>query len=212
MRGYPLSVIIVRQIRKKRRYGYSIREISSQFNVPVATVWNYVQNIKLAPKYARVLAKKTGGSAKRTQIRWWLAKQEASELLRLNRESCIIVAMLYWGEGNKKCMEFINSDGKMVAIYLQILRRVFHVPEERLAFTLRIFTGMSRSKSLVYWTKITKASSARFKVCYNDGGSHSRTQYGLCRITVKKGSYEHKIIMSLIDLLSGQLLLNQVKV
>lgn len=70
----------------------------------------------------------------------------------------IAVAMFYWGEGNKKICEFINSDGKMIKLYLTVLRKLFNIPEKNIKPTMRIFSGMNRTKCLNYWSHITKIS------------------------------------------------------
>ena len=116
-----------------------------------------------------------------------------------NRELSIVVAMLYWGEGSKKVCEFINSDGNMIQIYLRVIREILGVSEDRIRPTLRIFTGMSENKILNYWANVTRVPKSRFLVRLNDGGTKGNTQYGLCRITVRKGHYFLKLFHALID-------------
>ena len=108
------------------------------------------------------------------------------------------MAALYWGEGSKKRCELINSDGKIIQLYLLALREVLNISDNDINPTLRIFSGMSRSACIRYWSKITKILSYRFAIRFNDGGTRGRTQYGMCRIGVKKGGNALKIIQSLI--------------
>jgi len=108
--------------------------------------------------------------------------------------------MLYWGEGHKKrACEFTNSDGSMIKFYLNILRKVFEVPEELIKPTIRIFTGMDRLESLAYWSSITGIPEEYFTVRFNDGGTRGKTKYGMCRLTVRKSSQLLKVIHALID-------------
>ena len=115
------------------------------------------------------------------------------------RELAIAVAMLYWAEGSKRACEFINSDGKMIQTYLFVLRNVLNVPEAFLHPTMRIFSGMNEKKCVSYWSRITKISKRNFTIRLNDGGKRGRTEYGMCRITVRKGQSFLKTINAIRD-------------
>ena len=115
------------------------------------------------------------------------------------REYVVAIAMLYWSEGSKKVCEFINSDGKMISVYLTILRKVFNIKEECIKSTMRIFSGMNQKECLNYWSKVTNISKNKFLIRFNDGGTKCKTKYGMCRITIKKGNYVLKLFHSLIE-------------
>ena len=114
--------------------------------------------------------------------------------------------MLYWAEGCKKACEFINSDGRMVDLYVKIMVKIFNIPKERITPTIRIFSGMDKTECLNYWSKITRLPKERFFVRIDDGGTKSRTKYGMCRISIKKGSNTLKLILSLIQQFYDQLI------
>lgn len=161
---------------------------------------SYSRRYSFLSEYAHMLKAKRGGSAKRFADAKKKAQERARELLQgADREKVVALAMLYWGEGHKKSCEFINSDGSMIRIYLGILRNVFEVPEHAIKPTMRIFTGMDRVECLSYWSRITGIPKDNFTVRFNDGGTRGRTKYGLCRITVRKGSQNLKIILAIID-------------
>lgn len=190
----------IKELKRLRRKGYSINELVAELSIPKTTVWYHIQGIKILPKYILILKSKRGGSTKRTKINWEKARERAHQLLKSpHRELAIVMAMLYWGEGSKRRCEFINSDGKIIQSYLLVLRKVLSVPEKDIKPTLRIFSGMNRAECLSYWFKITKIPPHKFIIRLNDGGTKGRTKYGMCRITVKKGSNVLKLIQSLID-------------
>lgn len=194
------SIEKIKELKKLRKKGYSINELVIKLSIPKTTIWHHIHNIPVPSKYVSILRSKRGGSSKRKQRNWEEAQKFAQELLRgPQRELAIIVAMLYWGEGSKKKCEFINSDGRMIKSYLGILRKAFNIPEESIKPILRIFSGMDRKECLNYWSGITGLPKQRFLIRFNDGGTKGRTRYGMCRITIKKGSNILKLIHSLIE-------------
>lgn len=198
----------IRELKKLRKQGYSINELVTKLAIPKTTVWHHVHNVDVLPKYILILKSKRGGSTKRTQQNWEIARKHAEELLKNNKNKkfLIALAMLYWSEGSKKVCEFINTDGKIIHLYLEILRKVLNIPEKSIKPTLRIFTGMKRTTCLNHWSQITKIPKRNFLVRLNDGGTKGNTKYGMCRITVRKGSNTLKLIHSLIEKISGELI------
>lgn len=190
----------IKELKKLRKKGFSMPELVAKLSIPKTTIWHHIHDIKLSPKYAQILKAKYGGSKKRTQKNWEIARKLAQKLLCGDtRDYSIALAMLYWGEGSKKVCEFINSDGRIIETYLFILRTILKVPEESIKPTMRIFFGMDRRGCLNYWSHVTKIPKRKFLIRFNDGGTRGKTKYGMCRITVKKGANTLKIMHSLID-------------
>lgn len=190
----------IKELKRLRKKGYSINELVIKLSVPKTTVWYHIHSTKILPKYLPILNAKRGGSAKLKQKNWERARVKAQELLKSpNKIFLIAIAMLYWGEGSKKVCEFINSDGKMIKLYLAVLRKAFNIPEKDIKPTMRIFTGMDKKECLNYWSRITKISKDKFLIRFNDGGKRGKTKYGMCRITIKKGSNILKLMHSLKD-------------
>lgn len=187
-------------LKKLRKSGHSINELVRLLSIPKTTVWHHVHDIKLAPEQRKRIHAKQGGSASRKARNIETAHAHAQNLLGgLSRELVVAAAMLYWAEGSKGVCEFINSDGKMLQMYLKTLREILKVPEEQIKPTMRIFTGMDEKASLDYWSRVTSIPKNKFLVRLNDGGTRSRTQYGLCRITVLRGQYFLKLFNALIE-------------
>lgn len=194
-------------LKRLRRRGMSIGELVTLSGIPKTTVWHHVHAIRIPERYLRILKAKQGGSAKRSQKHWEKARIQAQELLTSNsRESALILAMLYWAEGHKRSCEFTNSDGAMVRIYVEILRKVFGIPAQKIKPTLRIVSGMDRKACLAYWSQMTGISKHKFVIRLNDGGNSGKTRYGMCRITAQKGGDALKLIMSLINQFSREFL------
>ncbi|MBI4709014.1 MAG: hypothetical protein HY764_02300 [Candidatus Portnoybacteria bacterium] len=191
----------IQELKELRMKGYSINELVKRLSIPKTTVWHHVHNVKVPPKYVFILKAKRGGSKQRSQRNWEEAKGRALILLNNSghRDLVIALAMLYWGEGNKKACEFINSDGRMIKFYLFVLRKIFCVDENAIKATMRIFSGMDERECLNYWSGITGIPCAKFIIRFNDGGTSGKTRYGMCRITVRKGSKILKLIHSLRD-------------
>lgn len=184
-----------------RKKGRSIHDLMKLFSLPKTTIWYHIHKVKLTKSQKDLLRSQQGGGEKQKELRWMQAREQARKLLAGgNRELSIILAMLYWVEGHKKfSCSFTNSDGRMIAVYLFILRRVFLIQEESILPVVRIFSGMDRNKCLHYWSDITRVAKEDIIIRLNDGGSRGRTPYGICRIVLKKGNQTLKLIHSLID-------------
>lgn len=194
------SLAKIKKLKELRKKGYSINELVRKLSIPKTTVWHHIHNIILTPKYLALLKSKIGGSHQRKEKNWATARKVAKEILKsANREYVIAFTMLYWAEGSKNSCDFVNSDGRMINLCINILVKVFNVSKDRLTPTIRIFSGMDEKKCLNYWSKITGLPKSRFFVRINDGGAKSRTKYGMCRIMIKKGSNTLKLINSLIE-------------
>lgn len=195
------SIKKIKELKRLRCRGYSITELTARLSIPKTTVWHHIQGVKVLPKYVSILeSKKRSGSTRLKEANLKKAQTYAYELLRgQHREFAIAIAMLYWGEGSKKRCEFVNSDGRIIQLYLLALRKAFNIPEEYIRPTMRIFSGMNRSKCLNYWSRITKIPSRKFIIRLNDGGTRGRTEYGMCRIIISRGGNLLKLIKSLID-------------
>ncbi|MBU3918805.1 hypothetical protein KKC63_02780 [Patescibacteria group bacterium] len=201
------SIEKIEELKRLRRKGLSINELVVGLSIPKTTVWHYIRDVKVPPKYVAILRARQGGSAERKQKNLERARKRAQELLQgPNRDLSIVIAMLYWAEGSKKGCRFINSDGRMIKSYLTILRNVFDIPEEFIKPTMRIYSGMDRKECLNYWSRITKISKHKFIIRFNDGGTRGRTRYGMCRIRIKKGGDISKLIDSLIEQVSQEII------
>jgi len=200
----------IKKLKELRRKGCSINEIVRDLSIPKTTVWHHIQKVKVDPKYVSLLKSKiSSGSRCRKEKNLKIAEELAKKMLNSpDREYLIIFTMLYWAEGCKKAFNFVNSDGRMVYLFVKILVKVFGIPKERITPTMRIFSQMDKKECLDYWSKITGLPKERFFVRIDDGGKESTTKYGMCRITVKKGSDTLKLVLSLVQQFYDQIIKN----
>jgi len=190
----------IKKLKELRRKGYSINELMSELSMPKTTVWHHIQKVTVYPEYVPILRAKIGGSRKRREKNLKIAEELAEKMINSpDREYLIVLTMLYWAEGCKKACEFINSDGRMVDLYVKIIVKIFGIPKERITPTIRIISSMDKKECLDYWAKITGLPKERFFVRINDGNKTSSTKHGMCRISIKKGSNTLKLILSLVQ-------------
>ncbi len=190
----------IRELKSLRQNGYSINEIVSRLHIPKTTVWHHIKKVDVSSKYLPLLKSKRGGSKIRKESRLIEARNLSVDLLNSkDRELVLMFAMLYWAEGAKKRFQFINSDGRMIILWLSVLRRVLRVSDKNIVPVMRIYTGMNQRKSLNYWSKITGFPKSKFIVRLNDGGTSGRTKYGMCRIEVKKSGNLLKLVLAVIN-------------
>jgi len=182
-----------------RKRGMSILDLVKEFSIPKTTIWHHIHTIKLNKSQIKLIKSKQGGSKKRSESQWRDAKTEAEELLKsVDKSFYILFASLYWAEGNKKGFVFTNTDGKMIKLFVLILKKYFHIQREDIKITIRIFSNLNEKKCVQYWSKILDFPKNEMRIYMNDGGTRGKAEYGICRITVKNGGYLNKLIASLI--------------
>ncbi len=192
---------IINEIKRLRSEGKSIEEIMLLLSLAKTTVWHHVKGIPLSTEQKQALKSSKGGGHRRKINRIKMAQDYAKKLLSgPDRESVIMVAMLYWAEGHKNngC-QFTNTDDRMIALYVGILRRCLGVQNDQLRVEVRVFTGMNIYATIIHWMAVARLPASQVRVFYNDGGTNSRKQYGICRIRVIKSQYLLHCMAALVD-------------
>lgn len=190
----------IEQLKKLRREGHSIEELVKMLLIPKSTVWHHIHSIKLRKKYILKLKANQGGSKLKKERDLIRAKDEARILLDSTHKYLVsLLAMLYWAEGdNKNAFSFVNTNTEMISMFIRILEKCFNINKNQLLITVRYFTGMNRGKCLRHWSKVTKIPKKQINMYYNDGGNRGRSEFGMCRVAVRKSGYLFKIVRSLI--------------
>jgi hypothetical protein len=202
VRVHPPQVI--QRTKKLRKEGNSVNEIVRLVGIPKTTVWHYIHNIQIAPDLKKKLISNQGGSRARKKLSLAKAQEHATMLLSGEwANDASMLAMLYWAEGNKDELTFTNTDEKMIRLFIDLLKKCLSVAPERVVIAIRYFTGMNRRNCFQFWSKCTGVPKQRVRMYYNDGGSVGRTPYGICRVLVKKGAQEFKVIQALIRQIAG---------
>ena len=207
--AYPIK--IRDRANKLRKKGYSIKEISEILKIAKSTSSYWVSTIKLNKKaQARLKKRNILGQYKSIEIarkkrqkrKAYFNRVALSSLNNINLNKSLyklLCSFLFWTEGGKSTdsyVFFINSDQKMVAMFLKLLRSSFRVDEKKLRAMVQIHEYHNEKQILDYWSKITKIPLAQFSKSYKKPhtGKRIRENYsGSIRIRY----YDYKIALEL---------------
>jgi len=190
----------ISKIKKLRRMGWSLPEIKNKIGVGYGTVYRYIKDAPILLEYRKEWLGKRGGSTKRKRILEEKAKKEAKQtIISLSKkEKIIFVSALYWGEGNKKDFNLINSDPDLVKIFVKGLRDLFDISSDRLKISIRIYEDLDEKKCLNFWSKITEVPTEKFvSVNVLKGKKKGKLNYGMCRVRVEKAGNMLKYMLAI---------------
>jgi hypothetical protein len=107
---------------------------------------------------------------------------------------------LFLGEGTKKNkfnVTFVNSDPRILQLFLKFLREICGVEERKIKAALNIFSDVNNKEAIDFWNKITKISVDRFNkttIRKSKGGTYKKkSPYGT--LTVYVANVKLKAIM-----------------
>jgi hypothetical protein len=194
------------KLRQLRRNGSSIEDIVRRLSIPKTTVWHHIQGIELSDEHRARLRANQGGSKLKKQRDLAKARAEARDIYKgPTGHLCSLIAMLYWAEGNKDRCVFTNTDPNMISAYINIMTKGFGIEPDRVSLIVRYFTGMDEGDCIRYWSKVTGRSVKSIKTYFNDGGKRGKSAFGICRVTIRRGAYQLKLLNELIKLASDDL-------
>ncbi len=105
------------------------------------------------------------------------------------KEKLLFLCALYWAEGSKRDFGLSNTDPELIRTFINGLREVFQLPEERFRISIRIYEDLDREKCLDFWESIVNIPKEKFlKVDVLKGKKSGKLEYGMCRIRVTKGA------------------------
>ena len=180
----------VRKIKNLRSLGYSLPEISRELNVPKTTVFRYIKNVQILPKFVTLWESKRAGSRYRKILKEQQAFSDGKKIIgNLSaKEKMLFGCALYWAEGSKKDFGLSNTDPELIKTFINILRNVFNIQDDRLRISIRIYEDMDRDKCLNFWSQIVEVEKEKFtNVDVLFGKKKGKLEYGMCRIRVIKG-------------------------
>lgn len=193
---------IIQEIIKLRKAGRSIPEIETITKVPRATVWRYTKDLNLNKNALKRIKKRKGRSKEKSLERRLLSKKAAKNLLKESlskKERFILLLGLYWGEGTKRELSFINSDPKMLKSFIVLLRDM-GITSDRIVLTIRLHEGVDKKEAVNFWLSTLGFSKKHLQSVYViPAGNKSNLEYGMCRVRVKKNIDEFLLIMSGIE-------------
>lgn len=200
MRGVETNIKTIKQIKELRQKGFSIIEITQRVNKSKSIVHKYIQGVNVLDEYKEILKIKQGGSKVRSLKKWNDAEKQAAILIKniSVKEKLLILASLYWGEGTKSEMNIINSDPKLLKVFLNCLKEL-NINNSQIKVTLRIYDDLNKDKVVSFWSKELGLPRDCFKnINVLDGKKKGKLVYGMCRIRVVKSEKYFKLIMSVI--------------
>ena len=208
--SYVLSFQMKQKIEEKlqaiqlREQGYSVNEIVERVGVAKSSVSTWVRNVLLSPQArTRLLTKIKLGQVvsaerKHEQMRNLLdeyfqaALQEmgGQEFQKIHKK--ILCALLYWCEGVKSHyngVAFINSDPRLIQLFLGLFRESFDVDEEKIKPRIHLHEYHDPQTQLHFWAQITGIPEAHFSKPYlkPHTGKRIRKDYPGC-LSIRYGS------------------------
>lgn len=215
------------EARSLRQYGNSISDIARRLRVNKSTVSYWCRDIILTPSQVERLKQKSKHAGTRQFILLGEQRRKArllSEATERDQGSKDVCSMskrnlfflglgLYWGEGYKNGngeLDFTNSDGRMVLIFLRWLFEIYGVEQCDLIVRVSINAiHKDRIKEVEeYWSRLTGIPPSQFtkttliktdpKKIYKD----RKEYHGIFRVKVRRGSSLKQRILGSINTLS----------
>ena len=208
MRGRPITKIELIAIKKLRETGHSLPEICKILKRRSSTIHRFAKNVKVLPEYVNILRQKQGGSMKRSKKLWQKSVTQVKELLKkiTHRDKLFILAALYWGEGTKKELNIINSDPKLIRVFISCLEEI-GIKKNDLRISLRIYDNIDSNKAKEYWSKVCGINKTNIlNVNVLIGKKIGKLPFGMCRVRVTKSAKSFKLIMSMIGFIKSQII------
>ena len=192
----------IKHITELRKLGWSLPEIKKKLDVGYGTIYRYANNVAILPAFRKEWFGKRGGSFKRRLMLEQKARDNAKKLIPAlsHKEKMIFMAALYWGEGNKKDFNLLNSDPNMIKIFVRGLLELFNVSTDELRVSIRIYDDLDKNKCLNFWSRITKIPINKFvSINVLKGKKNGKLIHGMCRIRVKKAGNLLKYMLAIRD-------------
>ena len=181
-----------------RSEGFSLNEIAAQLKVSKASVSVWVRDVVLSKRaqeriemkrhQARAKAAKTNRGRTETHLQDAAATADiAVSSLTLDAKLMqVMCALLYWCEGEKtkndKTLTFANSDPRLVATFLRLLRKGFELDEKKFRVCLHLHDYHKEKVQKQFWSRVTQIPTNQFLKTYNKPhtGKRQRDGYAGC--------------------------------
>ena len=199
---------IKQKARSLRQGGWTLGEISHELKIPKNTLSGWLKGIQLTRKQQNRIKEKIIASAAigrplavklmREKIERWKNNIRAQvkhfgKLAFQNQETGkLICGVMYLCEGSKypssQAMTFSNSDPKVIAAFINLLRKCFRIREDKLRCRVMPRWDQDIDKLQRFWSRITKIPLRYFYKTKADGRTRGiktmRKDYmGICALT-----------------------------
>ena len=174
------------------KQNYTVLEVADKFSVSIWAVYNFMKKHDINRR----------GATEANYVTSDRQKPQFKPKARLSfkdKKLKIAGIMLYWAEGtlNGNTVDFVNSNPRMIQIFLRFLREICGISEKRLRIYLYAYSYQDIKILKNYWTKISGVPLSQFTKPYIRKGSLNKSKrkllYGLVHIR-----YNDKKLLRLI--------------
>ncbi|MFA6519361.1 MAG: hypothetical protein WCT41_00855 [Candidatus Paceibacterota bacterium] len=89
-----------------------------------------------------------------------------------------LLAMLYWAEGAKHekvyGLVFVNTDSKLLSLYISLLRRIYPLDESRFRVRLHLHYYHKHREAIAFWSDLLQIPASQFGKIYVKKRSKSK--------------------------------------
>lgn len=209
--------------RALRKRGKSIREIESILKIPLSTISLWCRDIELSAKQKqRLINKERNPSYKSRLLATERAKKQRLEKIKYfknkgieeigslkNKEIFIAGLGLYWGEGyrSQEKIGFTSKDEKIIRFMMFWFEKILNIKKQDFILRISVNTVYKKREKAMKdcWSKITGIHSQQFtktsfiKSKQNKIYENSENYYGTLRITIRKSTDKHRLLMGWLD-------------
>lgn len=179
---------------KLRSRGHSLNEISDLLKISKSSASLWLRDVPLSEQARKIIFQKREHARLKSalthhaQLRKRLDEAEAFadetvSTIKLDKAmSRVMCSLLYWCEGEKtntdKTLTFANSDPKLTATFLAMLRKGFEVNEKKFRVCLHLHDYHDEKRQIAFWSRITGIPATQFSKTYNKPHTGKRTKEG----------------------------------
>ncbi len=156
-----------------RKQGKSYGDITKELGISKSTLSNWLKNVPYTPSN-EVLERIKNGQGKyglrKRQMRideiTRLSLEGIEEIGQLSKRDLWMLGLGLWiGEGSKTIeqIRLVNSDPKVIGIFVQWLREICELKDENITLAMHIYPDSDESVSKLYWMEITKLPEKQFR-------------------------------------------------
>lgn len=159
-----------------REAGYSIKEIAKILNIAVSTSSVWLREVTISREGKHRMQEQSSAHRYKMSLRWNQKRLEKSlfhqkeaqktlkQIIFTNPINKLICAVLFWAEGSKKTnhVAFTNSDSKMIAYFLSLLRQSYDLDENKFRVSVHLHEYHDAEETLNFWSKVTGIAKTQF--------------------------------------------------
>lgn len=198
-----------------RQKGYSYPMIEKELKVGRSTLSGWFKNLKLSEDISFLIndRKKKNLIKIRKKALAMLKKQKEKTLKEIrkkvnedfkevffsNKFKELLLVMLYLGEGfkRKSTVGLGNSNPKIMAVFVKLLKEIYSVKEDNIFCSLHLRYDQDVDKETEYWSKIIGIDKSRFRKAQFDrrtiGIKTWDTYHGVCSVYFHNAKVEKRL-------------------